>query len=143
LWNATQGGAVLEFALTAPMLLLLTLGAVDFGRAFYYSMTISHAAETGALYGARNVVSTGHSDWMQKQASLDAQDVGAVKVAASRFCMCPNGDKVDCEDGSCPSYGAPRVYVSCLVQKQFDSLTNLPKLPDLFAVQRAVFVRVQ
>jgi hypothetical protein len=143
LGNATRGGAALEFALAGPLLLLLSLGTIDFGRAFYYSMTISHAAETGAFYGARNVVTSGHGDVMTDHAIKDAQDVGAVKVATQRVCMCPNGNQVDCVDGTCPSYGAPRVYVSCRVEKQFDALTNLPKLPDLFTVRREVFVRVQ
>jgi Flp pilus assembly protein TadG len=141
--KATRGGAALEFALAGPLLLLLSLGTIDFGRAFYYSMTISHAAETGAFYGARSVITSGHSDIMADHATKDAQDLGTVKVTTQRVCMCPNGNKVDCVTGSCTGYGAPRAYVSCLVEKQFNALTNLPKLPDLFTVRREVFVRVQ
>ena len=141
--KATRGGAALEFALAGPLLLLLSLGTVDFGRAFHYSMTISHAAETGAFYGARNVIISGHSEIMVNHATKDAQDVGSVTVTTQRVCKCPDGATVDCTTGTCIGYGAPRAYVSCKVEKQFDALTNLPKLPDLFTVRREVLVRVQ
>ncbi len=141
--SEARGAAMVEFALAVPLLLLLTMGAIDFGRAFYQSVTISHAAETGAVYGAQNNITSGHDTEMVQRARDDAADVGTVTVTSTRVCKCPNGTVVDCVTGTCTGYGAPRVYVSCQVEKNFNVLTNFPKIPDMFTVRRKVFMRVQ
>jgi Flp pilus assembly protein TadG len=43
---------VVEFAVTFPLLMLLCLGATDFGRLCFHAVTIANAAATGASYGA-------------------------------------------------------------------------------------------
>src|ERR1700694_1573807 len=40
-----------EFALILPVLMLILLGVVDFGRVFYYWTSIANAAREGARYG--------------------------------------------------------------------------------------------
>ena len=62
--------------------------------------------------------------------------------ASARVAMSQR-QEVDCVSGTCAGYGSPRVYVNCQVEKNFDTLTNFPKVPDLFTVRRKVFVRVQ
>ena len=42
--------AALEFALVLPILLLLILGVMDFGRLFYTKMILTNAAREGANY---------------------------------------------------------------------------------------------
>lgn len=141
--NRKAGGVLVEFALAGPVLLLLTMGAVDFGRAFYQSVTISNAAGTGAFVGAQNTVSSGHYDGMRDAAERDAQDIGAVNVTTDRFCACPDGTRVDCFTGTCAGYGSPRLYVRCRVEKEFRAAAPIPGVPSLFTVRREVFMRVQ
>jgi Flp pilus assembly protein TadG len=40
-----------EFALILPLLMLILLGVVDFGRVFYYWTSIANSAREGARYG--------------------------------------------------------------------------------------------
>jgi Flp pilus assembly protein TadG len=42
-----RGAAVVEFALVAPLLLLMVLGIAEFGRAYYVQATLSQAAREG------------------------------------------------------------------------------------------------
>ena len=42
--------ALVEFALVLPILLLLILGVMDFGRLFYTKMVLTNAAREGANY---------------------------------------------------------------------------------------------
>ncbi|MDP2871772.1 MAG: pilus assembly protein [Bacillota bacterium] len=46
-----RGQAVVELALIIPVLLLLVLGVVEFGRLFNAYMTVQHAAREGARLG--------------------------------------------------------------------------------------------
>lgn len=46
--RAERGAAAVEFALVAPLLLLLVLGIAEFGRAYNISTTLSAAAREGA-----------------------------------------------------------------------------------------------
>lgn len=49
-----QGQALVEFALVLPVLIMLVLGAVDFGRAFNYKNDITAMANTAARYAEVN-----------------------------------------------------------------------------------------
>ena len=49
-----SGAALVEFALVAPVLLLLLLGMVDFGRAYNYWIDSTHLVHTGARWAAVN-----------------------------------------------------------------------------------------
>lgn len=43
-----RGAAALEFALVLPVLLLLVMGIIDFGRVFNAQQTLTYAARAGA-----------------------------------------------------------------------------------------------
>jgi Flp pilus assembly protein TadG len=45
--SAERGTALIEFALILPMLLILTVAAVDFGRAFFVKNVVEQAAREG------------------------------------------------------------------------------------------------
>lgn len=51
----SRGQSLIEFALVLPMLLVLILGAMDFGRMFYTKIVITNAAREGANYISRNI----------------------------------------------------------------------------------------
>lgn len=45
-----QGAASLEFASTLPLLVLILLGTIDFGRFAYAAIAVTNAARTGAAF---------------------------------------------------------------------------------------------
>jgi Flp pilus assembly protein TadG len=47
-----SGAALVEFTLVLPLLLLLVLGALDFGKAFNYWIDETHLAHEGARFAA-------------------------------------------------------------------------------------------
>lgn len=51
--KAPPAQALVEVAILLPMLLLLVLGAMDFGRVFYAKIVITNAAREGANYLSR------------------------------------------------------------------------------------------
>ena len=48
--RSVEGAALVEFALIAPLLLVLCMAAVDFGRLFYDGVAVANAAGTGAFH---------------------------------------------------------------------------------------------
>lgn len=52
--NGSRGAVLIEMALLAPLLVLLLLGIVDFGRALTAQIALVEAAEAGAIYAAYN-----------------------------------------------------------------------------------------
>lgn len=46
--------ALVEFALILPLLLVLIIGAMDFGRVFYFKIVLTNAAREGANYLSRH-----------------------------------------------------------------------------------------
>jgi Flp pilus assembly protein TadG len=51
--RSQRGQSLVEFAVLLPILILVTMGAVDFGRVFYAYTTIANAAYQGALCAAQ------------------------------------------------------------------------------------------
>jgi len=50
--QSDRGAAAVEFALVLVPLLLIIFGMVDFGRAYYYKVTVGNAAHEGARASA-------------------------------------------------------------------------------------------
>lgn len=48
-----RGANLVEFAIVAPLLVLLLLGIADIGRAFYSYITITNAAREGVRFASR------------------------------------------------------------------------------------------
>ncbi len=46
--TSEKGAALVEFAIVAPLLLLLVFGIIEFGRAYNAQNTLTHAAREGA-----------------------------------------------------------------------------------------------
>lgn len=49
-----RGQSLVEMALLLPLILMLMLGLVDFGRAYYILVSLNDAADEGATYAAIN-----------------------------------------------------------------------------------------
>jgi Flp pilus assembly protein TadG len=49
-WRSERGAAAVEFALVVPVLLLLLLGIIEFGRAYNTQISLTHAARETARY---------------------------------------------------------------------------------------------
>jgi Flp pilus assembly protein TadG len=56
--NKEGGQSLTELAITMSLLLILLVGIVDLGRAFFTYMSLRDAAQEGALYGSTTPTST-------------------------------------------------------------------------------------
>ena len=85
-WASESGSALVELALTLPLLALLMVGAVDFARVFYTAMELTNAARAGAQYGAYNPAQSGNFATMQSTAASGSPNISPFTATASRTC---------------------------------------------------------
>jgi Flp pilus assembly protein TadG len=54
-WRGRAGQSLVEMALVLPVLAFLTFGLVDFGRAYYFQVSVTNAAREGARTGILDI----------------------------------------------------------------------------------------
>lgn len=88
-----DGAALVEFAIVAPLLVILVFGVVDLGRALYTHVTIQEAAQEGALYGS--FAPGNHADTVERvRTSMQNPAIAFGDVAVT--CIAP--DPLDPDD---------------------------------------------
>ena len=140
--RARSGGALVELVVVFPILLLLIIGAVDYGRAFYTSVTVANAARAGAEFGARDLALTGDTVSMKQFAQSDGQEAGTLTLSARRYCECGPG----VTNGGCTACGsgaAPDVYVEVTASKSLNMFLPYPGLPSSVLITRTATFRNQ
>ncbi len=81
--RATRGQSLVETALILPILLLLLVMSVDFGRVFFGSVQLSNAARVGANYAATNPSATFNAGTYQALITADAKAINCALDPAS------------------------------------------------------------
>jgi len=147
------GGAMIELALSLPLLILVMFSVIDFARVFHASIGLTNAARAGAQYGASTLARSSDLAGMQTTA-VAATNVTGVTAVASRLCQCATDAGVfsptvtsanDCasaEAAACP--GAHRVLTVTVVTSRTFSLIvgNLPGIPNNISLSRSATLRV-
>jgi Flp pilus assembly protein TadG len=139
----TERGAVaVELAVALVFLFLLAFGIADFGRIFYWGITLDGAARAGVGYGVQNNGKAGETAAIEQAAKNEAADIGEITVSSDRLCKCPDGGTLACSL-ACPNSAVPEVYVQVTVSKTFNTLANYPGIPNEIPLSRTALFRVQ
>jgi Flp pilus assembly protein TadG len=118
------GQTVLELALLLPVLLVLCVGVIEFGRYAYFDILISNAARAGAQYGAQSLIQAADKNGIQTAARSDG--LNGMTVTPTQLCGCPGGTP-----GACPNTApcVQQVYVQVTASDSYDSLFGFRWLP--------------
>ena len=54
-WRSRAGQSLVEMAMVLPVLVFLTFGLLDFGRAYYFQVSVTNAAREGARVAILNI----------------------------------------------------------------------------------------
>ncbi len=149
-----RGNAAVELGVSIPLILLLTLGATDFGRLFYSAVTVVGSSVAGAFFGAHNNLYSVDSSGMQGLASSSATNLESVTANGTEYCDCPDDPAsgpddtartVDCTNAVCTAsgYGIPRLFVPMKVTHNFQTFGPYPWIPSATPITRSTFMRVQ
>lgn len=140
--RSSSGGAAVELAVVFPVLLLLIIAIVDYGRVFYTSVVVSNAARAGAEYGAQGLQFAVDTAGQRVYAQTDGNEAGALTIATSFFCECGGAPNVTC--GFCGGGAAPDVFVEVTATKAVNMMLPYPGFPSTITiVRKATFPRTQ
>jgi hypothetical protein len=85
--KSEHGQSLVELAISLMIILMLLMGAVDFGIALFSYVTMRDAAQEGALYGSIN---PDDMDGMKDRAIAAASDL--IIIAEDDITITPSGD---------------------------------------------------
>lgn len=150
-----QGNALMEMAISLPVLVLLCVGAADFARTLFNAVTAVDGAYAGATFGSLRGVNSALPTVMEQTARQSATDIdkgnNSLTVSADRYCDCPSSPAsgpadyhaVSCTTGTCSGYGPPRVYVRTRMFHNFNSAAPYPGVTDGVKINKSCYMRVQ
>jgi Flp pilus assembly protein TadG len=147
-----RGAALVELAVTLPLLVVVLVGITDFGRAFRTAMVVVNAARAGAQYGSQSQSSSTDTAGMITKAnevlSANGLTTGPTPVAA-RSCECATNagvytptTPVNTCSATCTG-GHIVISVNVSVTRTFSMLTPFPGLPDSVTVIRNATARAK
>ena len=149
--RSERGAALVELAVVLPMLTILLVGTLDFGRVFRSAMVVTAAARAGALYGAYRIdlaaanPPTGITAAVNNVLTSNNLTSGP-SPTVTLLCDCATNAGVytastctaTCATGS---HMVTRISVS--VTRTFTLGSSLPALPSSITVTRTAIQRVQ
>lgn len=102
-----RGASAVEFAMIAPVMVIMLTGLLDYALAALHRMELESAARSGAQYAMIDSSDTSVIETtVQNSTNLDVADM---TVTITEFCECSDGSSVDCS-GTCVS-GDVRGYM--------------------------------
>jgi Flp pilus assembly protein TadG len=150
---SARGAALVELAMSLPLLLLVFVITIDFARVFYVSIELTNAARAGAQYGSSTTGTSGDFPGMQA-AAINSVNTPGVSAVATRLCQCASDTGVfsptsptanDCTTPVATSCaGNHRVItVTVTTTRTFSTImSNFPGVPNTINLSRTATLRV-
>ena len=134
-----RGQSLAEFALLLPILLILVLGAIDFGRLYFAYVSVTNASRNAAQYGSFNVVRANDEDCSDGNC-LRLAAVSDTSDLLNSSDTNPTVSSEPCANGSLDSQG--RQCVRITVTYTFEPIVPWPGLTGTIDMSRTVQMRV-
>lgn len=142
-----HGVAATEFALIAPILMLMVIGIVDYGFYINHAMKVENTARAAAQYVVQGGDIDSISDDVMATSGIpiDEEQEGEEPVlAASMICTCADGEEVECDIGDiCGVEDYPRNYITVTINKRYETFMPYPGLPDSLPIKRTIRLQVR
>jgi Flp pilus assembly protein TadG len=130
-WSGGRGQSLVELALIAPVLIVLMLGVIDFGRVYFAHVAVTNAAQNGAAYAAQNAINAADTVGIKAAATGDTGQLLHTSGTNPAVTVTTGND------------AQGRLYAEVKVHYTFTTIFPWPGLPNSFSVDRTVRARVQ
>jgi len=143
LYRCVSGNISVEFALVIPFLMLLVMGAYDFGRGFTEKLRLNSAARAGAQYALSNYNMVEDENGVRQSARDDAEDVDEVlQVDPNYICRCLDDVVLDCGE-PCTGGEVPMRYIEVDVSGPFEFMFDYPMTTGSMTLQGHAELRLR
>jgi len=133
---------MLELVAVLPLLIIIGIGVMDYGRIMATAVAVANAARAGAEWGIQQPSHYTDHAKIRSFAQLDGNEAGAMVLDSRTYFMC--GATVVSNTTICGGgYGAPRVYVEVRASKAVPLVMRFPGIPPSVTVSRTATFRYQ
>ena len=151
--DGIAGNALIEFAIIAPLLVVMCIYVIDFGFFSLRQMELNHATQVGAQYAiAHGYNSTSISSAVTNDANGTSFTISTTPT--SRFCGCPSSTGVTqlatCTEGStCSGSAVAGTYVTVSTQATYNTIAPVSgklftiTVPSSYSLKGSATVRIQ
>jgi Flp pilus assembly protein TadG len=135
--------AAIEFAVIAPVLVLMMITSLDLGVGIYRKMQVQNAAQAGAQYAMAHGFAA--SEIATAVTSATTNSGIAASPAPIQLCGCPSSTGIAeaaCSS-TCSAGSRAGTYVRVSAQTSYITVLPYPLLPDRFTFSAQATVRIQ
>ena len=139
----TEGAALVELTIVAPMLVMMVVGTMDLGLGVYRKMQVEHAAQAGAQYAIVNGLSSANISTAVTNATTFAGITAS--PAPSEFCGCPSTTQVTAAScaATCGDGTPAGQYVTVSAKATYTTVVSYSVFPSSFNLVAQSTVRIQ
>lgn len=142
------GQALVELAVTMPLLIALLFGATELGSVTFEAIELTNSARAAVQYGAQTPITAADTAGILAAAKQDAYDLAksngttSFTATVSNSCICSNGSAAaSCAISSCPTSQLEQV-LSVQTSATFTPMIHVPNLPMSFTLHGSAVQRV-
>jgi Flp pilus assembly protein TadG len=141
--RSERGAALMELALTLPLLIVLLVGVFDFARTFYMASLLTNAARAGAQYGTQVAFSAAGVKAQAEAASPQISPYTVDTPVQACFCTTDTGASTShsCDTACSLASEHLTTFVTVTTRKTFDTVMRFPGIPSSLTVERSVTMR--
>src|ERR1035441_1507255 len=145
-----RGSALVEVALTAPMLCVLLVGASEFATLEYDKIEVTNAARAGVAYGSQSSATAADTSGTKSAAINDGSNVAGIHATAIEFWSCSSAPSTQYSSAAaaanvCSSSNGYHVlnYVQVNTTATVTPSIAVPGLPTSYTLTGVAVMRVQ
>ncbi len=136
-WHCRAASVSVEFALITPVLLILILGTVDYGRAMFDKMELLSAVRSGAqLALAKTTLNTAYVQNAVVAATNNS--ITTSDVTTTQFCECADESTITC-GATCTDGSDNRYFLTISATQSFNAFY----LTTPLTLSESVTIRIQ
>ena len=124
--HSRPGVAAVELAVLLPLLCFLFVVAVDYARVFYFTMTVTNCARSGAIYGGQNPTTANDQTGISAACKVDAGNLDTTQMKVT----------------SVTDSATSPTYVFITVTYPFSTITNFPGITSTTTISRTIRMTV-
>jgi len=128
------GQALVEVAISLPILGVLIIGAAEFAQVAYTSIEVSNAAKAGVEYGSQNGGTAGDTTGIALAASNDAANLTGLVTTSAFTCICSDGSASTCANTDCSNSHIEEI-VTVNTSLTYKPLVHWPGFPTSFPLK--------